>query len=489
VKLSLLLLALSACEVPQNIGSTPDDGGAANQAWVSLRLADATLAADILFMIDNSPSMSPKQLRLRAQLGNMIQVLDDFAMKGNPGSYHLGVITSDLGAGQFNLGGGQCHPGGDGGKLQPLGAAHDPSCQPPTGANFLIYDQLASTTNAPPMQDVATTLGCMVTVGDKGCGFEHQLESVYRALHDMPAENAGFLRDGAVLVVVFLTDEDDCSAPPDTDLFDPAQTASYGALLSYRCTQYGVVCGTPAVAPPYGDSVVPLAGCAPAPNPPGKLFDVSRYQRFFRSPASAGGAKPNPADVALFAIDAPADPFRVELANPNPVPPGPYVTCPGPIDGKTCAVVLDHSCAAADDPSVTGDPAVRLNAVVGAPFLGASICDASYSAALAALGNTIVSYRQGNGCLPGVLPDANEPRCKIDDLTQNPDGSTSDAMIAPCAETGGAMPCWRLDPAASCTQYRDPRDGSLSGFRLVIDRAAPPPANTTTQARCVVLTL
>ena len=71
---------------------------------------------DILFMIDNSPSMAPKQAQLKSDFPNLIKVLDDFKAKGHPAWYHIGVVTSDLGAGQFSLGGGQCHPGGDGGQ-------------------------------------------------------------------------------------------------------------------------------------------------------------------------------------------------------------------------------------------------------------------------------------------------------------------------------------------------------------------------------------
>src|SRR5262249_17054929 len=140
------------------------------------------------------------------------------------------------------------------------------------------YDQASGVTNLPPGQDLAATFACMASVGDKGCGFEQPLEAAYRALHDPPPENAGFLRSEAILAVIYVTDEDDCSAPPDSTLFDPARVDTYGALLSYRCTQFGVQCGNPPAPPPYGSSEGPLTGCAAAPNPdgagPGLLYDV-----------------------------------------------------------------------------------------------------------------------------------------------------------------------------------------------------------------------
>src|SRR5205085_11472488 len=106
------------------------------------------------------------------------------------------------------------------------------------------------------------TFTCMASVGAGGCGFEHQLEAVYAALHNNLPENAGFLRDDAVLVVVFLTNEDDASAPPDTDVFDKNLVALYGPEDSYhRQTRFAVMCGDPPASPPDGDSGGPLAGC------------------------------------------------------------------------------------------------------------------------------------------------------------------------------------------------------------------------------------
>jgi hypothetical protein len=53
---------------------------------------------DILFMVDDSGSMAPKQALLQQRFGDLIKVLDDFAAMGSKASYHIGVVTSDLGA-------------------------------------------------------------------------------------------------------------------------------------------------------------------------------------------------------------------------------------------------------------------------------------------------------------------------------------------------------------------------------------------------------
>ena len=87
---------------------------------------------DLLFVIDDSPSMAPGQTQLKAQFPLLIKLLDDFAMQGNAASYHIGVISTDLGSGPFTLSGGQCHPGGKGAKLITVGAAAQAGCAPPT---------------------------------------------------------------------------------------------------------------------------------------------------------------------------------------------------------------------------------------------------------------------------------------------------------------------------------------------------------------------
>ena len=178
------------------------------------------------------------------------------------------------------------------------------------GGRFLDYDQLQGTTNIGGGLDVPSAFNCMAAVGDGGCGFEHPLESVYLALHDPIDENVGFLRDDALLVVVFATDEDDCSAPPDTDLFDPSPdgVAKYGVLHSFRCTQFGIACGTPPMALSATTASGPYTDCRPLTQAEGgKLIDVQKYIDYFAGP---GGVKADPSDVILMSIAPPPMPVR-----------------------------------------------------------------------------------------------------------------------------------------------------------------------------------
>lgn len=69
-------------------------------------------------------------------------------------------------------------------------------------------------TNLPPMLSPADAMRCLVPQGINGCGFEQPLESMHKALDrsGLDSEDAyGFLPDGALLVVLIVSDEADCS--------------------------------------------------------------------------------------------------------------------------------------------------------------------------------------------------------------------------------------------------------------------------------------
>jgi hypothetical protein len=396
---------------------------------------------DLLFMVDNSNSMAPKQQELQKRFPQLIKILDTFAMQGNPASYHIGVVSSDMGAGLNTT---DCKAGGDGGKLQVTPNPKSSFPAPANCANFslsggvryLDYNQLTGTNNIMGGLDVPGAFTCMTSVGDEGCGFEHQLEAAYRALHDQAKipENAGFLRDGAILAVVFVTDEDDCSAPDNTDLFtSTSQSQSmYGALQSFRCTQFGVQCnGMPVPT----SATTGLTGCSSYDlSNGGKLSDLNTYVNFFTKPAIQGGVKPNPNDVILVGITAPAQPVGVHITTTQ---------CGG---GIASCPQLDHSCVAPTDPNFFGDPAVRINAVVGAAHNNnlTSICDTDYTSAINALGDLIIS-QIGAGCINSPIANRADgtPDCVVTDVTTNPDGSTTSKEVPSCAENGNTVPCWK----------------------------------------------
>jgi hypothetical protein len=471
---------------------------------------------DLLFMVDNSPSMAPKQNELRLRFPQLIKALDGFAAQGNPASYHIGVVTSDLGAGPFTLNQGQCHPGGDGAKLQVAPAANATNVPANCagfslsgGVRYIDYNQLAGTNNIMGVPDVPSAFQCMSAVGEGGCGFEHQMESPYRALHDQIAENAGFLRSDAILAVVFVTDEDDCSAPPTTDLFDPSTNGVnlYGTLHSFRCTQFGIQCNGQPVPPM---SMAGVNGCtSQVMANGGKLFDVQKYIDFFTKPAAQGGVKVDVNDVILVGITAPADPVGVSITMP----------CADQVNTPSCPI-LNHSCIAATNMLFFGDPAVRINTVVQSAKHNhlTSICDTDYTSAINALGDLIVSAI-GAGCLNSPIANRADgtPDCVVTDVTANPDGSTSTVEVPSCAENGHVVPCWQVIDKLSqyqqqgctpvgtpppmtcklpptCQPVTNPLDGKQQLVTVSIDRGTdstgkpnPAPPGTTANVSCATI--
>jgi len=345
--------------------------------------------------------------------------------------------------------------------------------------------------------NLADEFTCMASVGTGGCGFEHQLESTYRALHDcMPAadgsypnctipENQGFLRPNSILAVVWVTDEDDCSADATSDLFDQNKTTTYGPRVSYRCAQYGVQCSGALM--PYGDSGGPLANCIAAPNPggagPGKLFDVQRYIDFFGNSTASGGVRADSSDVILAAIDAPSEPVQSLVGNSDT-----GAACPaGAMVGTTgCQVYLGHSCNASAD--FFGDPAVRLNQVIGAvnpTNQVTSICAQDYTSALTALGMKIVS-KLGVACLSSPITDINAPDCVVEDRL-NADNSVVDS-IRSCAATQNAQPCWEYEENDRCSPVTNPINNTVTqgSIKVVRDMNAIPPG-TNLHVACATI--
>ncbi|MSP59751.1 MAG: hypothetical protein EXR72_05305 [Myxococcales bacterium] len=471
--LHLALAVLPACVTPP-LASAPSTTSCATPIEFTQNVRNKV---DILFLVDNSKSMEAMSAELRARFPQFLAPFKALAAEGTYADLQIGVVTSDYGAGTSGSGC-QPSPGGQQGRLQALGQFAAPSCQPPQGARFIRYafgPDGKAVGNLPPGQDLDQTFTCMAAVGTSGCGFEHPLESVYAALHNNLPENAGFVRADALLAVVFLTNEDDCSAPPDTDLFDRQKVAEYGYNASFRCTRFGLVCGTPGMSVPYGDSGGPLANCRPAPN--GKLFDVQRYIDLFTRPAAQGGLKVDPRDVILVGIDAPSDPVMVTLQTPA----GQVGSCQSlPPWDTECIPTLQHSCQNNSQPGFFGDPAVRLNAVISAAPVHriASICDSDYTGTMKDVAALIVSQLKP-GCIPVTLDDPTRPDCVVEDATLLPSGSLLVSPVPRCEAPDAIAPCWSLEARADCAK-RSPQSVGITIHR----GGQPAPPNTTARVSC-----
>jgi hypothetical protein len=434
---------------------------------------------DVLFMVDDSPSMSPMQGMLRAHFGDLVNTVTQI-QRGGPLDLHIGVVTSDYGAGDTAGGGCAASPGGTRGMLQALGAGADANCKPPTGAPFIQYaidDKGAVTTsNLPSGQTLDQTFTCMATVGSGGCGFEHQLESVYAALHG-DAVTSGFLRDDASITIVFLTNEDDGSAAPNARFYEQAADPnSYGAYDTFRQTLFALACDGHPI--PYGAGHM-FKSCTGAPNPTVSIdaaYDVSRYVSFFTQPRASGGLKDQPWDVALVAIAPPAMPVETLLVQKGTglgLPPNPdYVPC-GPSLSQNCLERLKHSCQNHADPTFFGDPAVRLASVVEQATVHqlASICGddpnspPDFTGAMSGVGRLMASQATG-GCLFRAPVEVAHPRCNVTV------GEGTAAQTLPTCANGTAS-CWRLQTDLTCPLVRDPATGGSEQLRLTVVGADP----------------
>jgi hypothetical protein len=244
-----------------------------------------------LFMIDNSPSMDPKQRALANNFPKMIAALEK--LHGGLPDVHIGVVSSNMGAGNGAMGG-NCGNGlGDRGLLwgndpndltasvaNGSAAAADPNhpliasgCGLNVGQRWIedIQDpngtgRIQNYTNTLQLQDV---FSCLATaVGVSGCGEEHQLQATRVALIPQYAindANRGFLRDNAKLAIVLITDEDDCSANNDNaqndDMFNMMTKRDVGDTTSLRCAARGHLCGGQPI--PNYDPAVGYTGTAP----------------------------------------------------------------------------------------------------------------------------------------------------------------------------------------------------------------------------------
>jgi hypothetical protein len=232
---ALLLGASLAASAGCGIASRASDSGPGDDGDAGSP-GEPTNAADILFVVDDTVDMTGAQSALASALPGFLAALES-AAGGRP-DLHIGVISTDLGVGPFAIVG--CTAIGDGGQLLRRDAC------PPLAEPYLIdrADGDGGRVINYPDGQLAETLGCMVQLGAVGCGFEQPLEAMRRALDPGSASNAGFVREDAVLAVVVLTNEDDCSVE-DTALFDPSQgtiDAPLGPLTSYRCFEFGIQC-------------------------------------------------------------------------------------------------------------------------------------------------------------------------------------------------------------------------------------------------------
>src|SRR5262245_34054667 len=142
---------------------------------------------DILFVIDDSPSMLDKQTNLKNNFPNFINVLN--TIEGGLPNVHLGVVSSDLGTKGadeatpgpgIGSGPGSCSGNGKSGNLQTNGSTLV------TGAFISDTKNTDGTRTTNYTGSLANAFSAIASLGASGCGFEQHLEAAKRALNNNP---------------------------------------------------------------------------------------------------------------------------------------------------------------------------------------------------------------------------------------------------------------------------------------------------------------
>jgi len=492
---------------------------------------------DMLFVIDNSGSMAGEQETLRANFSALMTELRN--MTGGLPNVHLGVTSTDLGTGMFQITYCEEVCGDAGGLL--TGA-----CAYPTGAPYIVDVEPQSceitketngnctahtcvqancaheSTTTFAIDDVTgcprcrnyqvdsleDVFSCIADIGTMGCGFEQPLEAMYKALDTTNSANTGFIRENAFLAILLITDEDDCSAS-NPQLYDNTQTdinSTLGPLTSYRCFEFGISCdinsrthqGT-------------RQNCVPREDAAALLQPLSRYIQFLQ-------ALKDPAMLVVAAIAGPVTP------SPSGV-------------GHNMVVGLDdlsqpdlqYSCTTAIDGAV---PGIRIFNIIQAfneeadiaQWAYTSVCSADYSPALQGIGNKIKDILEFQ-CLPSPLkgcadvgvefgtPQAAETctvnqaclaECVVKDVFERGTPNEAEYVVPPCLEVmaDGTLAVGNVDRTlAFANGHPNERDAALpvtacwhinyqencpgSNFaEIIISRMADPPPRSFTDVAC-----
>ncbi len=254
---------------------------------------------DLVLLIDNSSSMFGAQLALARELPRLVRGLVTGDSDGDPRtapyvpvrSLRVAVITTDMGVLGVGSAPGESGLGGCGGSTNAAEImrayygddgifVRTPNTQLASAGYDCDFDgdgvpDELGTDGSPhflsfgphsPGDELEARAACYAIRGTTGCGFEQHLEALLKAttpssaptrFHaapgdvgrerghgDDPLTNGGFLREDAILAVVVVSDEDDCSTG-DPLMFDRQAPPPYtepdptGGTLNSRCVRFG----------------------------------------------------------------------------------------------------------------------------------------------------------------------------------------------------------------------------------------------------------
>lgn len=379
---------------------------------------DANRDLDILFVVDNSNSMAREQERLAENFPRLIGILENHP-DGLP-SVHIGVVSTDMGTTEPA---GGCSSLGDAGRFLGRDCGLD-------GAFIRDIAHEGGDREQNYSGTLSETFSCMALLGTDGCGYEQPLSAMKRALES--PDGRDFLRDDAYLVVVLITDEDDCSAS-DPQLFSSDQVAldsELGPPTSYRCFEFGVECDGPMPRDPGVRQ-----NCTPRVGSP-YMHGVSEYVRFLKN------LKQHPGQLIVTAIAGELGPVVVNEVHDDRLD----MTVPR----------LAYSC---NEPNAEAVPPIRIAALLSEfPQTSTltSICEPDLSGALTQIADLIVESHEA--CIEGPLADSDpdtpglQPDCIVTEFELD---RRSERRLPACdrpedPNSSSNLPCYVLAESELC---------------------------------------
>ena len=516
---------------------TSSTSGVGQQTDIYISVAPARML-DLVFMIDNSPSMAPKVSKMNQQFPKLIEALKD-PNDGTLPDLRVAIIDSDLGTngaytsgscGPKTLADGTVSPFGDLGRFQMINAATCGVTNP--AALYLEYKAGQPLNYA---GDINTVFACLAgNVGVQGCGEQHSLQAfefalVAGGLGSVNDAQHTMLRQNAYLGLVFLTDEDDCSAAMNDGMFGD-KTELRGESASLRCYTRSHQCGgvnltnAPPGYPTSAAFTAPLSTCAAradaCPNPTDGTgstdtsfpTDCSPLKDFKRLAYEIKALKDDPEQILVAGIfgwplndsDMATAQYKIDrIPNPNVAD----TVHPTVFDSWPVCYDPNHLPAAPNTYDATaagwGATAGLRNAAFvdefGANGLKLSICAPDFSGSMKVIGDTIAKKVQ-NTCVPYKLADADpstpglQPDCRVVYRTPQLDPLDPNRVIyvesptsLPVCQAGAtadniAEDCWQL--ANDLTKC--PANGQwIQVLRTVQEiLAGPLPAGTKVGMQC-----
>lgn len=430
---------------------------------------------DLLFTMDDSPAMAPVRDKLTSQLPRFVEVLQ--GLPGGSPDLHLAVVSTSLASSQYpSLPGCERGSRGDGGG----------KFRHPSGCTVLAAGQNYLAVNEPDRNftgDLTAAVQCLADVGANGCPFPQPLAATRLALekgaNPLDSDNGGFLRADAQLMILLITNQDDCSVPDDSDLFDPLQMTPadpLGAFTPYRCQEFGHRCN--GLSPPHQvTTAVSLDGCIPAED--GRLTPVQEFITFMR------GLKSGEVLVAV-------------LAGPS----HPYVVGPSTVistnGGISQVPVVLPSCLGGPPAAEYGaQPAIRIKQWLdglGANAALQSLC-ADDSAQVLARFVSIVGDLAAPPCITEAVASRGDgtPDCDVVEVVGGAAARARARTLPLCeretTKSSAEFPCWRLatEPSVFCPtgrafeicweaacHQRDPHDWPREGAEVTFQCALSP---------------